>query len=43
MRQKFYELKEILYAQTLELYIAGNRSEKDMLDEMKFEKVNTAF
>lgn len=43
LRQKFYELKEILYAQTLELYIAGNRSEKDMLDEMKFEKVNTAF
>lgn len=38
LRQKFYELKKILYIQTLELYIAGGRSEKDMLDEMQFEK-----
>ena len=43
LRQKFYKLKDVLYTQTLDLYIAGNRSEKDMLDEMKFEKVNTAF
>lgn len=36
LRQKFYELREILYSRTLELYIAGNRTEQDMLEEMTF-------
>lgn len=39
LRQKFYELRDILHDRALELYIAGGRSEKDMLDEMKFEKI----
>lgn len=39
LRQKFYELRDILRDSALELYIAGGRSEKDMLDEMKFEKI----
>lgn len=38
LRQKFYELKDVLYEKTLELYIAGGRSEKDMVDEMNFER-----
>lgn len=43
LRQKFYELKKILYNQTLELYIAGKRDEQEMLGEMNFEKINTIF
>lgn len=43
LRQRFYELKDVLYNRVLDLYMAGNRSEKDMLDEMKFEKIDSAF
>jgi len=43
LRQKFYELRDVLYDKVLELYIAGNRNEKDMLNEMKFEKINITF
>lgn len=40
LRQKFYELKNILYNKTLELYIAGGRNEESMLEEMKFERIS---
>lgn len=43
LRQKFYELKGILYNQTLELYKAGGKNEEDMLHEMKFDKINITF
>jgi Arylsulfatase A and related enzymes len=43
LRQKFYELRDVLYDKVLELYMAGDRSEKDMLDEMKFGKIDIAF
>ncbi len=43
LRQKFYELRGVLYDKMLELYIAGERSEKDMLDEMNFKKINAVF
>lgn len=39
LRQKFYELRDVLYDWTLELYAAGGREKKDMLDEMRFEKI----
>ena len=39
IRQKFYFLKEILYRETLQSYIAGGRNEKDMNDEMNFTKI----
>lgn len=39
LRRKFYELKDVLYDEALELYVAGGRSEKDMLEEMEFEKI----
>jgi len=43
LRQKFYELRDVLYDKVLELYIAGGRNEKQMLDEMKFEKADVVF
>lgn len=43
LRQKFYELRHVLYNNVLELYMAGGRNEKDMLNEMKFEKVDIVF
>jgi len=39
LRQKFYELRDILRDKTLELYMAGGRNEKNMLDEMKFDRI----
>lgn len=39
LRQKFNELRAVLYKKTLELYVAGKRGEKDMLDEMKFSEI----
>ena len=40
LRQKFYELRDVLYDKVLELYMSGERSEIDMLDEMKFGKID---
>ena len=39
IRQKFYEVRNILYDMALELYLSGGLGEKDMLDEMEFEKI----
>lgn len=39
LRQKFYELKKVLYNETLQLYMAGRRNEAHMLKEMCFDKI----
>lgn len=39
LRNKFYELRDVLYEGALELYMAGGRSEQDMLSEMEFGKI----
>ena len=39
LRRKFYELRNVLHDEALELYIAGGRGEEDMQDEMKFEEI----
>lgn len=40
LRNKFYELRDILYDKVLELYKAGGRDEKEMRDEMNFGKIH---
>ena len=37
IRQKFYELLAVLKEETLKLYVAGGRTEDDMLGEMRFD------
>lgn len=39
LRQKFYELLQVLQAKVLGLYLAGNLGKETMLDEMGFEKI----
>ena len=43
LRQHYYTLRERLYAKVLELYLAGKRSEKDMLNEMHFDKIDYTY
>ena len=40
IRQKFYYLRRKLYEKTLHSYIAGNRDETAMLEEMRFDLIN---